>query len=154
MAAALACWRVTRSMLPAGGRRAFRGGRSRGAARRCRPTGDRLAILTNGGGAGVLASDALDAAGGRLASLSRDTIARLDRALPRTWSRGNPVDIIGDAPGGRYAEALEALLADPEIDAILVLNCPTALAASDEAARAVIDTLAAAATAQNPRNVF
>ena len=61
--------------------------------------GERLAILTNGGGAGVLASDALEAAGGRLATLSAETIARLDRVLPATWSRGNPVDIIGDAPG-------------------------------------------------------
>ena len=107
-------------------------------------TGDGLAILTNGGGAGVLATDALEAAGGRLAALSAQTVARLGQVLPPTWSRGNPVDIIGDARGDRYAAALEALLADRGIDAFLILNCPTALAAPEEAARAVIDTAAAA----------
>ena len=117
--------------------------------------GDGLAILTNGGGAGVLASDALEIAGGRLASLSPETIARLDGVLPPTWSRGNPVDIIGDAPGGRYRDALTALLADTGTDAILVLNCPTALGAPEEAARAVIDTLAnAPAQMRRGRNVF
>jgi acetyltransferase len=99
--------------------------------------GERLAVLTNGGGAGVLASDALEAAGGRLASLATETVARLDRVLPPTWSRGNPVDIIGDAPGSRYAAALEALIADDGVDAILVLNCPTALTGPEDAARAV-----------------
>jgi acetyltransferase len=105
--------------------------------------GERLAILTNGGGAGVLASDALEAAEGRLATLSEQTIGRLDRVLPATWSHGNPVDIIGDAPGARYAAALDALIADDGVDAILALNCPTALAAPAEAARAVIDVVAA-----------
>jgi acetyltransferase len=117
--------------------------------------GDRLAILTNGGGAGVLASDALAAAGGRLATLSADTVARLDQVLPPTWSHANPIDIVGDASGARYTEALAALLADPEIDAILVLNCPTALAGAEDTARAVIDTLAATpSTATRGRNVF
>jgi len=104
--------------------------------------GDRLAILTNGGGPGVLATDALVAAGGTLARLAPGTIAKLDRLLPPTWSRGNPVDIIGDAPGKRYADALAALLEDPETDAILALNAPTALASPSEAADAVIATLA------------
>ena len=105
--------------------------------------GERLAIVTNGGGAGVLATDALEAAGGRLAALSPATIARLNRVLPATWSRGNPVDIIGDAPGSRYAAALEALFDDDGVDAVLALNCPTALASPEEAARAVIGALAA-----------
>ena len=105
--------------------------------------GDRLAILTNGGGPGVLATDALIALGGRLAELGPETLAKLDAVLPATWSRGNPVDIIGDAPGRRYAGALGILLADPGLDAVLVLNAPTALARPSEAARAVIDTLAA-----------
>lgn len=100
--------------------------------------GDRLAILTNGGGPGVLATDALIAQGGRLATLSPATIQKLDAILLRTWSRGNPVDIIGDAPGERYAKALAILLEEPELDAILVLNVPTALARPSEAARAVI----------------
>src|SRR5271168_795707 len=106
--------------------------------------GERLVILTNGGGAGVLATDALIATGGRLAELSQDTIAELNRCLPATWSHGNPVDIIGDAPGTRYADALAVLIRDPEVDAILVLNCPTALAQPEEAARAVIDAVGAA----------
>jgi acetyltransferase len=106
--------------------------------------GDRLAILTNGGGAGVLAADALIAAGGRVAELSQETIADLDRALPATWSRGNPVDIIGDASGARYPDALAALIRDTEVDAILVLNCPTALEQPEASARAVIETVRAA----------
>ena len=105
--------------------------------------GDRLAILTNGGGPGVLATDELVALGGTLATLSPATIGKLDQVLPRTWSRGNPVDIIGDAPGRRYADALKILLEDDELDAVLILNCPTALARPADAARAVIDTIAA-----------
>ncbi|WP_430436143.1 GNAT family N-acetyltransferase [Oceanibaculum nanhaiense] len=103
------------------------------------PQGERLAILTNGGGPGVLATDALIDFHGTLAELAPETMARLDAALPATWSHGNPVDIIGDAPPARYAEALKALLADPNSDAVLVLNCPTAVADSTEVARAIID---------------
>jgi acetyltransferase len=103
--------------------------------------GDRLAILTNGGGLGVLATDDLLDAGGRLAELDPATIAALDAKLPRTWSHGNPVDIIGDAPGERYAAALDCLLADRSVDAVLVLNCPTAVGAPVEAADAVIKTI-------------
>jgi acetyltransferase len=105
--------------------------------------GDRLAILTNGGGPGVLATDALMAQGGRLVTLSPATIQKLDAVLPRTWSRGNPVDIIADAPGERYAKALALLLEEPDLDAILVLNAPTALARPSAAARAVIEAWAA-----------
>lgn len=108
-----------------------------------RPKGDRLAIVTNGGGMGVLATDALIDEGGRLAVLSRETVKRLDAVLPATWSGANPVDIIGDAPGGRYADALDAVLADREVDAVLVLHCPTAIASSTEAAQAVIDRMRA-----------
>lgn len=100
--------------------------------------GDRLAIVTNGGGMGVLAVDGLIDAGGRLAELSPDTIARLDPELPANWSRRNPVDIVGDAPGARYAAAVAAIDADPGVDALLVMNCPTAVADGVEAARAVL----------------
>lgn len=100
-------------------------------------SGDRLAILTNGGGFGVLATDALAEMGGRLATLAPATIAALDRALPRSWSRGNPVDIMGDADTERYTSALSALLADPNADAVLAINCPTAVASSVDAAIAV-----------------
>jgi acetyltransferase len=117
--------------------------------------GEKLAILTNGGGAGVLATDALIAAGGQLAPLSEDTITELSRVLPLTWSHGNPVDIIGDASGKRYAEAVAALIRDRNLDAILVLNCPTALAEPEEAAAAVIDVVASAEPGSlRGRNVF
>jgi acetyltransferase len=116
--------------------------------------GDRLAILTNGGGAGVLATDALLAAGGKLAELAEQTIEELNRVLPKTWSRANPVDIIGDAPGKRYADALAALIRDPGVDAILVLNCPTALGQPKETAHSVIDAVAAGSAALRNRNVI
>ena len=103
--------------------------------------GKRLAILTNGGGVGVLAVDRLIDLGGALAAVSPDTMAKLDRALPPTWSRANPIDIIGDADAARYDAALEALLADDENDAILVLNVPTALASASQAAEAVAETV-------------
>jgi len=102
------------------------------------PQGDRLAILTNGGGIGILATDALIDQGGRLAELSEDTIAELDKVLPPTWSHANPVDIIGDATGRRYADALAVLNNDPGVDGILTLNCPTAVTSSEEAAKAVV----------------
>jgi acetyltransferase len=105
-------------------------------------TGDRLAIVSNGGGVGVLATDSLIAEGGRLAELGADTLTRLDQALPPVWSHANPVDLIGDATGERYAAALEALLADPGNDAILVMNCPTAVADSTEAAEATVGAAA------------
>ncbi len=101
------------------------------------PKGDRLAIVTNGGGAGVLAVDALVDEGGRLADLSGDTLAALDQALPRTWSHGNPVDLIGDATGKRYSEALAAVRKDPGVDGIIALHCPTAVTSPVEAAEAV-----------------
>ncbi len=104
--------------------------------------GERLAILTNGGGVGVLATDALIDQGGHLADLSPATIASLDAKLPSTWSHGNPIDIIGDAQADRYASALDTLVAAPEVDAVLVLNCPTAIASGIDAARAVIDITA------------
>jgi acetyltransferase len=95
---------------------------------RARPMrGERLAILTNGGGAGVLAADALQLGGGRLADLSGKTLAALNQCLPATWSRGNPVDIIGDAPVGRYQDALRILLAAPEVDSVLFMHAPTAI---------------------------
>jgi len=104
--------------------------------------GDRLAIVTNGGGAGVLATDALDEQGGRLATLSPTLVQSLDAVLPKAWSRANPVDILGDAPGDRYRSAMQALLAaESGRDAILVMNCPTAVADSLDAAKAVVETL-------------
>lgn len=104
--------------------------------------GERLAIMTNGGGIGVLAVDDLIEGGGVLSELSGETVAALDAVLPATWSRANPVDIIGDAPGDRYAAGLEILAGDQGVDAILVMHAPTGTASSTEAAQAVIDSAA------------
>jgi acetyltransferase len=106
-----------------------------------RPLGERLAIVTNGGGPGVMAVDRLIDLGGTLAELAPETIEKLDAVLPATWSRSNPVDIIGDAPGSRYAAALDILLHARELDAVLVMHAPTAIASSSEGAQAVLDTL-------------
>jgi len=105
--------------------------------------GDRLAILTNGGGAGVMAADTLEMLGGRLATISPQGQARLTAGLPANASRSNPVDILGDAQADRYRLALDVLQQEPEVDAILVLNCPTAVADSTEAATAVVDAVRA-----------
>jgi len=103
--------------------------------------GNRLAVLTNGGGVGVLAVDRLIDLGGTLATLSETTHNSLNALLPETWSRANPIDIIGDANPERYAGALEALLADTENDAVLILNVPTAVASATDVAKAVVDVV-------------
>lgn len=99
---------------------------------------DALTILTNGGGAGVMAADAADNAGVDLADLAPETIARLDAVLPGTWSRGNPIDIIGDAPVDRYVKALEVLADDPAAGAVLLLHAPTAIVPSNDIAQALL----------------
>ncbi len=101
-------------------------------------SGKRLAILTNGGGVGVLAVDRLADLGGELADISPQTMKSLDAALPSIWSRANPVDIAGDADEARYAVALQQLLDDDGNDAVLVMNVPTALASANDAAKSVI----------------
>ncbi|MGA7431863.1 MAG: bifunctional acetate--CoA ligase family protein/GNAT family N-acetyltransferase [Xanthobacteraceae bacterium] len=100
--------------------------------------GKRLAILTNGGGVGVLAVDRLADFAGELAAISADTMKQLDTALPSIWSHANPVDIAGDADDARYAVALQHLLDDPANDAVLAMNVPTALASPTDAAKAVV----------------
>jgi acetyltransferase len=105
------------------------------------PRGDRLAIVTNGGGAGVLATDALIDLGGHLAELAPDTVTRLGQVLPPTWSHGNPVDIVGDAPARRYAEALDLVMRDKRVDGVVVLNCPTAVTSPRDAAQAVAEVV-------------
>jgi acetyltransferase len=100
--------------------------------------GERLAMLTNGGGAGVLAADALALSGGCLAELSDATIRALDEFLPPAWPRGNPVDIIGDAPVARYVDALRVMLAAPEIDGVLFMHAPTAIVGAADIAGACL----------------
>jgi len=105
--------------------------------------GERLAIVTNGGGPGVMAIDALVSGGGRPAVLSPATMAALDAVLPPTWSRANPVDLIGDAPAERYRAALEIVLRSGDADAVLLIHAPTAIVPSAEIAAAVASVAAA-----------
>jgi acetyltransferase len=103
------------------------------------PDGKRLAILTNGGGLGILAVDRLAELGGVIAPLANDTTAKLDAALPPTWSRADPIDIAGDADAERYLAALDILLADPASDAVLAMNVETAVASASSIAEAVAE---------------
>ncbi|MEO1341881.1 MAG: CoA-binding protein, partial [Cyanobacteria bacterium J06635_13] len=96
-------------------------------AKQPRPRGKRLTILTNAGGPGVLATDALIREQGQLAQLSPETIAQLDRVLPPHWSRSNPIDILGDATAERYTQALEIAAADENNDGLLVILTPQAM---------------------------
>ncbi|WP_196258987.1 bifunctional acetate--CoA ligase family protein/GNAT family N-acetyltransferase [Pelagibacterium limicola] len=97
----------------------------------------RTAIVTNGGGAGVLALDALLDHGGNLAELSPDTLGMLDKLLPDAWSHANPVDILGDAPPERYAQVLRTVARDPGVDTVLALSCPTGLASTADSANVI-----------------
>jgi acetyltransferase len=96
-------------------------------AKQPRPRGPRLTILTNAGGPGVLATDALISAGGALAELSPQTLTALDQMLPAPWSHSNPVDILGDADPQRYAKSLEIAAQDPNSDGLLVILTPQAM---------------------------
>ncbi len=96
-------------------------------AKQPRPKGPRLAVLTNAGGPGVLAADAVLMTGGELADLSPETMAALDQFLPEHWSHNNPVDILGDANPERFARALEIVAKDPHADGMLVVTAPQGL---------------------------
>lgn len=109
---------------------------------------ERLVVLTNGGGAGVMAADEASALGVPLVALDEAMLARLDAVLPTNWSRANPVDIIGDAPAERYVAALNALAHDPS-SAVLFIHAPTAIVPSAEIARAVLPQVSA-----KPRRVL
>jgi acetyltransferase len=111
--------------------------------------GPRLAIISNGGGPAVMATDALIAGGGELAALAPRTLEELNALLPAGWSHANPVDIAGDAQPQRYIGALGAVLTDPNADAVLVIHAPTALAATSAVAAACAPLLEAA-----PRPAF
>jgi len=92
--------------------------------RQPRPRGPRLTVLTNAGGPGVLATDALVANGGELAKLSDETLRALDEFLPPHWSHGNPIDVLGDADSERYARAIELAAKDPNSDGLLAILAP------------------------------
>jgi len=117
---------------------------------RARPLhGERLLIMTNGGGTGVMATDALVRHGGTLAGLDAATEQALDAVLPTTWSHANPIDIVGDAPVGRYVDAIDVLMRDPGSDAVLFVHAPTAIVPSDDIAAALCPHIA-----DQSRNVF
>ena len=99
-----------------------------------RPPGSRLAIVTNGGGPGVLATDALIECGGKLAELSGKTFDELNKLLPPHWSRANPVDILGDASPQTYAKAVEIVAGDKNNDGLLVILAPQAVTEPSETA--------------------
>jgi len=96
-------------------------------AKQPRPKGPRLTIVTNAGGPGVLATDALLTSGGELTPLSEETLQAFNEFLPPVWSHNNPVDIIGDATPERYAKALETAAKDPNSDGMLVILTPQAM---------------------------
>jgi acetyltransferase len=100
-----------------------------------RPAGPGLAIITNAGGPGVMATDALIGDGGQLAELSPATRAALDAALPPFWSHANPIDILGDAGPNRYRQVVEACIRDPNVQGILILLTPQAMTDPTETAR-------------------
>ncbi len=102
-----------------------------------RPRGPRLTIITNAGGPGVLATDALIAGGGELAAVSPSTLAELNQILPAHWSHGNPIDILGDAEPERYAAALRLAAADPSSDGLLLVMAPQGMTDPARAADAV-----------------
>lgn len=103
-----------------------------------RPKGSRLTILTNAGGPGVLATDALITNGGQLAELSEPTLQAFDQLLPTAWSHNNPVDLLGDASPERYAKALEIAAADPNSDGLLVILTPQAMTSPTATAEQLI----------------
>jgi acetyltransferase len=104
-----------------------------------RPSGNRLAIITNAGGPGVIATDALIDQKGALADLSSETLRGLDEHMPPFWSRANPIDMLADAGPDRYGTALKACLRDPNVDGILAILTPQAMTDAAGVARAMVD---------------
>jgi len=104
-----------------------------------KPSGNRLAIVTNGGGPGVMATDRASDLGLEIATLSESTIEQLNKGLPPNWSHGNPVDIIGDAQSDRYIHAVKACLEDANVDGVLAILTPQAMTKPLEAAQAMIE---------------
>ena len=106
-------------------------------ARQQTPKGDRLAIITNAGGPGVMTTDALIERAGELAKLSDETIDTLNEILPLCWSHNNPIDVLGDAPPDRFAKAVEVVIKDKNVDAVLVILTPQAMTDPTATAEAI-----------------
>lgn len=104
-----------------------------------RPQGNRLAIVTNAGGPGVLATDYLATRGGKLAELSEQTMQKLNEFLPASWSHGNPVDVLGDASAETYRKTLEICQADENVDGVLTILTTQAVTSPTDAAREVVE---------------
>ncbi|MDD5147919.1 MAG: acetate--CoA ligase family protein [Candidatus ainarchaeum sp.] len=103
------------------------------------PKGDKILVITNAGGPGVMTTDAIIKSGCRLASLSGETISRLNRALPKNWSHNNPVDILGDASPERYAKALEICLNEKNADCVIAILTPQAISKPAEVAKKLVE---------------
>jgi acetyltransferase len=103
-----------------------------------RPQGNRLAIVTNAGGPGVLATDYLTTRGGKLAPLTEATMQKLNDFLPSSWSHNNPVDVLGDASAETYRRALEACLSDETVDGVLTILTTQAVTSPTEVAQEVV----------------
>ncbi|MDH5892410.1 bifunctional acetate--CoA ligase family protein/GNAT family N-acetyltransferase [Vibrio aestuarianus] len=103
--------------------------------------GERLAIITNGGGPAIMAVDTLLERGGKLAELEEHIFEKLNQCLPDSWSHSNPIDMVGDADHTRYVNTLNALLDSDEADAILIMHSPSAIAQSEQTAQAVVDAI-------------
>lgn len=112
-------------------------------------SGERLAVVSNGGGVGLIVADELDAGGLRVSPLSPGLVSRLRPVMPPGWRGQNPLDVLVDAPADRYAAVLGILLDSKELDAVLAIHTPSTLASSTDVARAVIRTLA-----EHPGNVL
>jgi len=110
-------------------------------AKQPRPKGNRLTILTNAGGPGVLTTDALISEGGKLAELSPEVKQAFDAILPAHWSHSNPVDILGDADPERYAKAIDIALSDPNSDGLLAILTPQAMTDPTQTARRFVEIL-------------
>jgi acetyltransferase len=106
-----------------------------------RPRGSRLAIITNGGGPGVMAADFLAGHGQEPALLSTETITKLDAILPPYWSRNNPIDILGDASAERFRQVLDVCLHDKDLDGILAILAPQALTEPMSVAEVLVDAM-------------
>ncbi len=111
---------------------------SQALAKQPRPDGNRLAIITNAGGPGVLATDHLIKKGGQLAELSEATMTALNKVLPAVWSHGNPIDVLGDATSERYKAATEIILKDENVDGVLVILTPQSMTNAAEIAEQVV----------------
>src|SRR3989339_374987 len=103
-----------------------------------RPLSAKMVVVTNAGGAGVIATDSLIYSGGSLASLSKKTIVKLNKILPNAWSHNNPVDILGDAESMRYKKTVEVCLRDENVDSILIILTPQAMTDPTSVAREIV----------------